>query len=98
MFAYWKNLLLQIPRPIIENNRIDHSLFLNASGRSGSTWVSEVIKYRNDYRLIFEPFHPYRSISLFKGFTQREYLVEKGQNPLMEEGIDFVLSGRIRHP
>ena len=98
MSEHWKSLLLQIRRPIFENNQIENTVFLNASGRSGSTWLGEVINHRNDYRLIFEPFHPYRSIALFEGLTQREYLVKRGDNPRLEEGIELVLSGRIRHP
>ena len=97
MSVHWKSLLLQIRRPIIENNRIENSLLLNASGRSGSTWLAEILNYRNDFRVIFEPFHPYRSISLFQGLTQREYLVEQGDKPTLEKGIELVLSGRIRH-
>ena len=31
--------------------------FLSGPARSGSTWVGNIIDHRNDYRLLFEPFH-----------------------------------------
>jgi hypothetical protein len=50
----------------------DHrsSVFLAGSGRSGTTWVSEIINHRNGYRLIFEPFHP----GICKNFRRKQYL------------------------
>jgi hypothetical protein len=53
----------------------DHrsSVFLAGSGRSGTTWVAEVINHRNDYRLVFEPFHPGR-VGICAGFRRKQYL------------------------
>ena len=38
----------------------DHrsSVFLAGSGRSGTTWLSEIINHRRGYRYVFEPFNP----------------------------------------
>ena len=35
----------------------DHrdAVFLAGSGRSGTTWLSEVINYKGGYRYVFEP-------------------------------------------
>jgi len=40
-------------------------VWLIGDGRSGSTWVSNLINYDNNYREMFEPFHPliYRDIN-----------------------------------
>jgi Sulfotransferase family len=49
------------------------SVFLAGSGRSGTTWVAEVINHRNGYRLVFEPFHPGR-VDVCRGFRRKQYL------------------------
>ena len=53
----------------------DHrnTVFLAGSGRSGTTWVSEMINYRNEYRFVFEPFHPDK-VRLCRGFRRKQYL------------------------
>ena len=66
-------------RLIFETNPDYHSaVFLSAAARTGSTWISETINYRNDYRYLFEP------ISLYR------YLLTDRYRPLLpgpEEGI-----------
>lgn len=34
------------------------TVFVAGDGRSGTTWIAEIINFNNDYRFIFEPFHP----------------------------------------
>ncbi len=53
----------------------DHraSVFLAGSGRAGTTWVSEIINYRGEYRYVFEPFHPGK-VDAFKNFRSKQYL------------------------
>ena len=34
------------------------SVYLAGDGRSGTTWISEIINCDNRYRYMFEPFHP----------------------------------------
>jgi hypothetical protein len=53
----------------------DHraSVFLAGSGRAGTTWVSELINYRGEYRYVFEPFHPGK-VDAFKNFRSKQYL------------------------
>lgn len=36
-------------------------ILLIGTGRSGTTWVQESLDYNNDFRMLFEPFHPVRS-------------------------------------
>ena len=53
----------------------DHrdAVFLAGSGRSGTTWVSEIINYRKEYRFVFEPFHPGK-VRVCKNFRRKQYL------------------------
>ena len=49
------------------------SLFLAGDGRSGTTWLSEIINCDNRYRYMFEPFHP-SFVSAVKHFRFFQYL------------------------
>ncbi len=66
-------------RLIFETNQdYRNAVFLSAAARTGSTWISETINYRNDYRYLFEP------ISLYR------YLLTDRYRPLLpgpQEGI-----------
>jgi hypothetical protein len=55
------------------NREHEISVFLAGSGRSGTTWLSEVINYRDEYRLVFEPFYP-EKVRAFESFSRRQYL------------------------
>lgn len=72
----WNSLRSKL---IFETNNDYHSaVFLSAAARTGSTWISETINYRNDYRYLFEP------ISLYR------YLLTDRYRPLLpgpDEGI-----------
>jgi len=71
------------------------SMFLAGSGRSGTTWISDIINYRNQYRYIFEPFHP-RKAGIFEVRHEREYLRPENRESGLVEPIEALLSGRIR--
>lgn len=75
----------------------DHrnSVFLAGSGRSGTTWLSEVINHRNDYRYVFEPFHPGR-IGVCGHFRTKQYLrPDDGQEEYLGPARK-ILSGGLR--
>ena len=73
------------------------SVFLAGSGRSGTTWVSEIINYRRDYRLVFEPFHPGR-VSLCRGFRRKQYLRPEDRREEYLRPARKILSGELRSP
>lgn len=39
------------------NRDIGKTVFLSSARRCGSTWVSDIVNYRRDYRYVFEPFN-----------------------------------------
>ncbi len=47
-------------KPLIDFNDYRQTVFVSGVGRSGTTWVANIINYANDYRFMFEPFHPQR--------------------------------------
>jgi hypothetical protein len=76
----------------------DHqsSVFLAGSGRSGTTWVAGIINHRNDYRLVFEPFHPTR-VGICKNFRRKQYLRPDDRREEYLLPARRVLTGRLRN-
>ena len=61
-------------RVFIDLNRdCQRSVFLAGDGRSGTTWLSEIINCDNRYRFLFEPFHP-SFVADIKHFRFFQYL------------------------
>jgi hypothetical protein len=77
----------------------DHrnAVFLAGSGRSGTTWVSEMINYRNGYRFVFEPFHPGK-VRVCKNFRRKQYLRPDDRREEYLGPARKVLTGRLRSP
>lgn len=75
-----------------------NSILLAGYARSGTTWVSEVINYRNEYRYVFEPFNP-DQVSLFRDleFGNAKYLRPNFYDRKLIEVFNYVLSGKLRN-
>ncbi len=72
------------------------SLVLAGTGRSGTTWISEVINYRNEYRVMDEPDRNGR-IEAFAHFNAIQYIRPDDDNPAYLEPLALALSGRLRN-
>lgn len=85
-------------RFVIDRNP-DHrkSIFLAGTGRSGGTWLSEIINQHNEYRFIFEPFHPKRA-PWIKPFGERRYMRPEEHDSAFLDLAQSIVGGRIRHP
>ena len=81
----------------LDSNR-DHrrSVFLAGSGRSGTTWVSEIINHRREYRLVFEPFDPER-VQLCRNFRRKQYLRPDDRRDEYLDPARRILSGELRN-
>jgi hypothetical protein len=75
----------------------DHrdSVFLAGSGRAGTSWVSEIINYRGEYRYVFEPFHPGK-VDVCKNFRSKQYLRPDDRREEYLEPARKVLTGALR--
>jgi hypothetical protein len=84
-------------RFVIDRNA-DHrrSIFLAGTGRGGGTWLSEIINQHNEYRFIFEPFHPKRA-PWMKPFGERKYMQPEENDPAFLELAQSIVTGKIRH-
>jgi hypothetical protein len=70
--------------------------FLAGTGRSGTTWVEEIINCRREYRVIFEPFWPLR-VPLCSMFPETTYLRADDPAPDHYRAARTILSGRFRN-
>jgi hypothetical protein len=83
----------------VDAGRRDHrdAVFLAGSGRSGTTWVADVINHRREYRLVFEPFHPGK-VSVCGGFASKQYLRPSDRREEYLEPARMILTGELRSP
>lgn len=90
-----KNIILT--NYLIElNHDYKNSIFLVGSGRSGTTWVSSIINYNNDYRYVFEPFYPHEN-HINKSLSGR-YLRIENQSPEIFNQLKCIFSGDTKTP
>lgn len=94
-------VLQKIQRKICSRAYIDlggqqaPTIFLAGSPRSGTTWISELINFKNQYRYIFEPFHPRHGINL-REIDGRSYIRSGDSDERMLDQAAYVLGGNIR--
>jgi hypothetical protein len=77
------------------NSDYKKSIFIAGTGRSGTTWVSSIINYNNEYRYIFEPFYSDK-VSNVKNFKYRQYLRPDDRGKEFIEPTKAILSGKVR--
>ena len=97
--AYLQPLRRRMGQRLVIDRDADHrkSIFIAGTGRGGGTWLSEIINQHNEYRLVFEPFHPKRA-PWMQPFGERMYLRPDDQDPAFLELARSIVTGRIRHP
>lgn len=72
-----------------------NSIFLSGVSRSGTTWASNIINYRNEYRYIFEPFDSDR-VEICQKFKDRQYLKPDNQDEAFLKVANAILTGKIK--
>lgn len=77
------------------NRDHENTIFLAGSGRSGTTWVSDIVNYRNEYRYIFEPFHPDK-VGICRSFRRKQYLRPGDRREEFLRPARTILSGGLR--
>jgi hypothetical protein len=73
------------------------SVFLAGSGRSGTTWLSQIINHRRRFRYVFEPFNP-REVVPFAHFRTKQYLRPDDRREEYLEPARLALTGGLRDP
>ena len=69
-------------------------VWLIGDGRSGTTWLSHLLKYPLRYREMFEPFHP-MEIDRAKFLAPMQYLRAGQPFPPLESFLDDIVSGKF---
>ncbi len=72
------------------------SLIIAGSGRSGTTWMMELLNFKNQYRVMFEPFHNDK-VPIFKNWRYRQYLPQHNKEMKFIQTADNILRGKIRN-
>jgi len=74
----------------------NQSIFISGSGRSGTTWLQEIINYNNQYRILFEPFHKHY-VPLLQHWAYRQYIRPDSREKKYIVPATKILSGKIRN-
>jgi len=77
------------------NNDVKNTVLVAGVGRSGTTWLSDIINYKNDYRDMFEPFYNER-VEMCRPLKNKLYLRRDEEGALVKLVFEKILSGKIR--
>lgn len=72
------------------------TVVLSGMGRSGTTWVSDVINYDHSYREVYEPFAPAR-VRQARCFGPLHYIRPTCTDEALRKGAEAILSGKVRN-
>jgi len=78
-------------------NNYREVIWLIGDGRSGTTWVSDLINHDKSYREMFEPFHP-RLVNGMNFLLPHQYIRPGDSNKQLEKIASDVFSGKFRNP
>ncbi len=72
------------------------TVILAGTGRSGTTWVEDIINNGNDFRIMFEPFHS-KKVDLLRDWNYRQYLRVNDSDDKFLEPATSILNGDIKN-
>jgi len=78
-------------------NNYEGVIWLIGDGRSGTTWVSNLINHDKSYREMFEPFH-HQLVSDMNFLLPHQYIRPHDSNKQLEIIASNVFSGKFRNP
>ncbi len=90
---FGRTLAAPLRHGIQTNHDIARTVFLAGCGRSGTTWLSEVLNADRHYHYLFEPFNNKKTRS-WRNFAYRQYLARDGRYPEALESASAILAGR----
>ena len=71
------------------------SIFVAGTGRSGTTWLADIIGSQLPCRVMFEPFHS-RYVDAYRRFNYFQYMRPDAANPELRDYCEKVFTGQIR--
>ena len=87
----------RVPRLLFDAGG-DHtdSILIAGGGRTGTTWLLDILNWRNDYRTMYEPFNS-GHVPVCGAFSSHQYLRPDDDDPRYLEPARRVFTGRIRN-
>ncbi|MFO7534655.1 MAG: sulfotransferase [Kiritimatiellia bacterium] len=74
----------------------DKTAILAGCGRSGTTWLGDILNFRNTFRMMFEPFYPAKVPELQSVWRPQQYLRPDATGPGPDRAR-AILAGRLRN-
>jgi hypothetical protein len=78
------------------NHDINKTILIDGVGRSGTTWLAEILADLLSYRQIFEPFKP-ENVQIFKDFPYKGYIPPNYKNDEYFKIFKKILSGEVKN-
>ncbi len=78
-------------------NRFTDAVWVVGDGRSGTTWLANILNYNKKYRYMFEPFHP-RLVEIMKDYPLYYYLRPDEDNAYFYKIYRAIFRGNFRYP
>lgn len=72
-------------------------IWIVGDGRSGTTWISNLINNRKQYRYMFEPFHP-TEFPWMNKFKKFQYIRPNNTSKYFLNRGRVIFSGQLQHP
>ena len=85
-----------LPHLIRDQGASDEVTILAGMGRSGTTWVGDIINHDGSYRVLFEPFFP-PEVSEAELFEYIQYLNPESEKPALADRARTILAGKPRN-
>jgi len=78
-------------------NNYSEVIWLIGDGRSGTTWVSDLINYDKRYREMFEPFHP-KFVRDMDFIVPHQYIRQNDSNEQLTLLVKDIFNGKFTNP
>ena len=85
-----------MPHLISDTGAEDDVVILAGMGRSGTTWVADIINHDRSYRILFEPFFP-PEVEMAGAFEYIQYMPPDREDPNLADRARKILAGKPRN-
>jgi hypothetical protein len=83
-------------RLYVDSGDYRNTVLIAGTGRSGTTWLEDIVNFGHDHRILFEPFHS-KEVPLLAHWRYRQYLRSDERAEQYLSPARRILSGRIRN-
>lgn len=83
-------------RLYVDSGDYRNTVFVAGTGRSGTTWLEDIVNFAHDHRILFEPFHS-KEVPLLSHWNYRQYLRPEQYDARYLVPARKILSGRVRN-